>query len=405
MNKKQFFFSIILVLLLFGCKKDVIIQPNQPEQDISVKKQNSQNLKSGVTYSRNVYGTMNADNLYCNNTNEQIFAYAGNDMIEAYAGHDLVYGGKGSDRIFGGDGNDILRGDRGNDYLYGENGADIMYGGKDNDELRGNSGDDKLYGDLGNDNLYGGSENDTYHYYYGGGYDLIDDYSGWDALYMHNISTSQVSVSYSGNDVILTVPSGRITIKNNSVEGVYANGVKINILSNSSSIQGVPYFWQLDNSNNPYGSCQNTSIAMVLNYYGANTTPDAISNYYGTSQAQTVPGLQYVFNNEAAYHGLNVRVAGTTYGSISKLNSLLNAGKPVIAHGYTTTYGHVLVFIGFDGTYYYCNDPYGEWDGGFKSSGYYNTRTAGKAVKYHKNDIYDAFASDGYIWMHEIYYN
>ncbi len=501
----------LLFVAFSSCQKD---KYNLEEEEANTEKVEQLSTKS-ATYTRTLYGTAIADNLYGDNTNEQFFAYAENDMVEAYGGDDLVYGGKGSDRIYGGDGNDILRGDMGNDYLYGENGNDILYGGKDQDNLWGNGGTDNLYGNKGNDNLYGGEGNDNYYYYLYDGDDIIDDYSGTDVLNIYDISANQVSLTYSGADVILNLPEGSITIKNSSIETVYASGININIGSpvptignfyysstplnvntveylnvtlnensntsinrnyyvevvvsrttgswivasgnmaigagesaasknfsisftqtgqiyteikvytankssllaqrrgsfpdnieadNLSYIQGVPYFYQLYNYTNPSGSCQNTSVAMVLNYYGANTTPDAISNYYGTSLGQTVSGLEYVFNNEAAYQGLNVRVAGTNYGTISQLNSLLAEGKPVIAHGYTTNYGHVLVFIGFDGTYYYVNDPYGEWDGVYKSSGYYNSPTAGKAVKYHKNDIYDAFAPDGYIWMHEIYF-
>ncbi|WP_343858403.1 S-layer homology domain-containing protein [Fulvivirga kasyanovii] len=168
-------------------------------------------------------------------------------------------------------------------------------------------------------------------------------------------------------------------------------------------IQNVPYFYQLANDINPYGSCQNTSLAMVLNFYGGNVTPDILSEYYTTDRAQTVEGLEEVFNAEAQYMGLSVRDNGTRTGTFAQLNNLLAAGKPVIAHGYTTGYGHILVLVGFDGEYYYAHDPYGKWDQVAYSSGYVNTSTAGTYVKYHKDAIKAAFAPDGYIWLHEIY--
>ncbi len=172
---------------------------------------------------------------------------------------------------------------------------------------------------------------------------------------------------------------------------------------NTVLIKNIPYFYQMYNKNNPSGSCQNTSIAMVLKYYGANVTPDQISNYYGTSKAQTVSGLQSVFDSEAAYFKLSIRDAGTTKGTFTKLEQQLRAGKPVIAHGYTTGYGHVVVFVGYDDNYYYVNDPYGKWDGRAYSSGYVKNSTAGKYVKYRKSDVKKAFAPDGYIWMHSLY--
>lgn len=172
---------------------------------------------------------------------------------------------------------------------------------------------------------------------------------------------------------------------------------------NNDIIANVPYFWQLANVINPYGSCQNTSIAMVLNYYGASTTPDAISSYWGTRYAQTLDGLRTVFNTDAAYHGLSVRMKSTPFGNLARINQNLADGKPVIVHGYTTGYGHVIVLVGFDGTHYYAHDPYGRWDQIPYSSGYYQTSTSGQYVKYSQASFEAAFAPDGFIWMHEVY--
>ena len=61
----------------------------------------------------------------------------------------------------------------------------------------------------------------------------------------------------------------------------------------ASYVPGVQYFYQYSNSINPGGSCQNTSVAMCIKFYGGTAeTPDAISGIFGTSQAQTVNGLQ-----------------------------------------------------------------------------------------------------------------
>ncbi len=465
----------------------------------------------GNAYSNTLNGTSSADT---------IVAYAGNDKVNAGGGSDTVYGGKNDDILDGQAGDDRLFGDRNNDKLYGDLGNDRLFGGKDHDNLYGEAGHDQLHGQQGNDYLSGGRGNDKYYYRYGDGYDTIfQDTQGYDQLIISGIATASISISVSGNDKIISVPYGRITIKNyltNTIESIKANGVELNndspppsissisyitkplvkgqdetlqvtlaesgyswqkrtyfvevIISRSygswkvasgyisiaanttraaanfnikfseagdvytkikvynasktellverigsssdhvensggstSYIQNFPYFYQLYNNYNPYGSCQNTSIAMVLKYYGASVTPDQISNYWGTSYAQTVGGLNTVFNTEAAYRGVSQRVQSTPYGTLSRVNQSLAAGKPVIVQGYTTNYGHVLVLLGFDGTYYYAHDPYGQWDQVPYSSGYWNTASAGKYVKYHKNAIRDAFAPDGYVWMHEIY--
>ncbi|WP_082226583.1 C39 family peptidase [Microscilla marina] len=511
MKKIYMLFIFAATLMTYGCKKTEKTDP-KPET-----KQLTTTTKSRMTTTRTVYGTSGQDFLQGTSASEQIIAYASNDQVYANGGDDVIYGGKGDDYLQGNDGSDIVKGDQGNDKLYGGSGNDDLYGGKENDDLYGQDGSDKLYGDKGNDKLYGGAGNDKYYYALYGGYDVIDDASGADVLYLQSIAKSQVSVSYSGSNVILNVPSGRVTIKNGSVETVYANGQIVSINSgtpkptigsffytttplvvnsnetlsvqltentktsmnrsyyveieinrsagnwvvassniaigagkttttknfsmkfnqsgqiyttvkvynanktsllvsrrgsNLNNVQsgggggtsGVPYYWQLNNSVYPYSSCQNTAIAMVINFYGGNTTPDQITNHYGKRQAQTVPGFQSVFNSEAAHFGLRVRDRGTQYGSMSKLNQLLAQGKPVMAHGYTTSYGHLVVFLAFDGTYYTVHDPYGKWDGKYGSSGYYKTATAGKFVKYHKDDVKAAFAPDGYIWLHEIYF-
>ena len=195
------------------------------------------------------------------------------------------------------------------------------------------------------------------------------------------------------------------------VNGFNSAGVSLAQVQKSITVEGttpttgvpqLPYFYQYYNSINPGGSCQNTSMAMILKYYGASSeTPDEISSYYGTSQGQTVAGWQSVFNSEAAYFGLSVRDAGTTVGSVTQLRSVLAQGKPVAVHGYLTAYGHVIVILGYDGTYYTCHDPAGKWNQVYMGGGYTGTDpTGGKFVKYSKAALEQAIAPDGNIWMH-----
>ena len=179
----------------------------------------------------------------------------------------------------------------------------------------------------------------------------------------------------------------------------------LDVVNAGSFISGVPYFYQYHNSINPGGSCQNTSMAMILKFYGATSvTPDSISNYYGTSQAQTVAGFQGVFNSEAAYYGLSWRDAGTTNGTLGDIHSQLAAGIPVVVHGYFTSYGHVIVLVGYDGDVYWAHDPAGKWNEVYKGGGYsgYNS-TEGKYVTYSAAAVNAAIAPDGVVWMHSFY--
>ncbi len=173
----------------------------------------------------------------------------------------------------------------------------------------------------------------------------------------------------------------------------------------STPPMSVPYYYQYANSINPGGSCQNTSLAMILKHYGASSvTPDSISGTWGTSQAQTVSGFQSVFNSEAAHYGLAVRDAGTQSATVTDLRNILATGTPVVVHGYFTSYGHVIVLVGFDGIRYTANDPAGAWNEVYQGGGYSGWNpTAGQYITYSAASLEAAVAPDGFVWMHEFY--
>jgi len=169
--------------------------------------------------------------------------------------------------------------------------------------------------------------------------------------------------------------------------------------------QPIPYFYQYSNKINRGGSCQNTSLAMMLKHYGMSSiTPDILSTQYGTSLGQTVEGLQRIFNEKAAAAGLKVRDRGTRTATVAKMRQLLTAGSPIIVHGYFTDYGHIMVAYRFDGTYYYCNDPAGRWNQRVRDGGYSQVNpTEGIGVRYSKAAFEAAVSPDGYVYLHEFY--
>ena len=125
-----------------------------------------------------------------------------------------IIGGTGKDTIYGGDtitaSNDTLEGGKGDDKIYGRLGDDYLYGGAGNDYLSGGEGEDTLWGGSGNDTLAGGSEADVF--IYSGGKDVITDYvSGEDFI---SLGAAYSKSSIKGNDVVLTVGKGTLTIKN-----------------------------------------------------------------------------------------------------------------------------------------------------------------------------------------------
>ncbi len=180
----------------------------------------------------------------------------------------------------------------------------------------------------------------------------------------------------------------------------------VDVQDTLADIPNVPYFYQFANSYSPGSTCANTSVAMVLAYYGWSGTPDELTAYYGVSTAQSPSGLASVFNQDAAYFGLSQRLLPTTSGSLTELRAELDAGRPVIVHGYFTTVGHVLVVLGYDHNGYWVNDPAGTWNQYFQGGYPYGWEpTAGKSIYYDKTAFELAITStNGYnyepIWMH-----
>lgn len=169
----------------------------------------------------------------------------------------------------------------------------------------------------------------------------------------------------------------------------------------TSYVEGVPYLNQNCNYYNPTGTCQITSMAMVLNAYGANVDPDDIYERHAYTDAMNVSGWQNMFNYEAQLAGLSVRSTGYTTASIAFLRESLAQNKPITVHGYFTGSGHVMVLVGYTGTHYIANDPYGDWNeviyGSY--SGNYCGSTAGKYVYYSASAMENAIY-DGGIWLH-----
>ena len=171
-------------------------------------------------------------------------------------------------------------------------------------------------------------------------------------------------------------------------------------------IPDVPYFHQYSNRINPSGSCQNTCVAIVLKYYGADDiTPDAISAKWGTYVAQTTGGLESIFNEEAALRGLTVRDQSTETGLLRELHALLDAGRPVIVHGGFSSVGHLMVLVGYDERFYYAMDPASQWterlNGGFTHT---DDPHIGRYTRYGRDAVENAIVSRGFIRMHQIYF-
>jgi hypothetical protein len=135
-------------------------------------------------------------------------------------------------------------------------------------------------------------------------------------------------------------------------------------------IPGLPYFYQYDNSIDPTGTCGNTSVAMVLNYYGASVSPDDLSWRFGDAQSTRPPGATEAFNTIAAEHGLDVRASGSTTATIQEVRRWIDQGRPVITWGMFTPPGHIVVTLGHSDDGYTVNDPAGDWNERYQGTHY-----------------------------------
>jgi len=149
----------------------------------------------------------------------------------------------------------------------------------------------------------------------------------------------------------------------------------------------VPYFYQYDNANEPGSTCGITSAAMLVDTFEpGSVTPDSLYRTYGKAQGQSPDGLAALYAEE----GL---AADWTYtGTRAEIRAHLDAGRPVVVHGWWTTAGHVTVIVGYSDDAWIVNDPAGDW---------YTCYGCGEAdhVRYPLGgDWDDAMSVDGDVW-------
>lgn len=162
----------------------------------------------------------------------------------------------------------------------------------------------------------------------------------------------------------------------------------------------IPYFSQLDNVNNPHGSCNVTSLAMCMAYLGHSSLNSSgeqledelycycsnkgLSRHSPTDLAQVVQAYGYKddFQPDAKW------------GDVKRW---LADGKPIVIHGWFSRSGHIIVIKGYNDKGWIVNDPYGEWyEWG------YDTSVSGKNLTYTYGMMREICGSDGDLWIHYI---
>lgn len=153
-------------------------------------------------------------------------------------------------KVYGNDNGNSIIGSAKVDTIYGGGGNDTIDGGKSNDVLFGEDGDDTLIGGAGNDTLTGGDGSDTFVYANGDGKDIITDYtSGEDTI---KITKGKISkTTYSGNNVVFTIGSGTITVKDGKDKEITIVDASGNTTTETYSkfVSTPPKLWFDDDNN------------------------------------------------------------------------------------------------------------------------------------------------------------
>ena len=214
------------------------LDDSNTEGTITLKDMANKNfyLKTGIVAQETIIsslyieGTNGADNISNTLDNATINAFAGDDTvyndngdystIDAGDGNDSIYGndndyvsinaGTGNDTIEGYYYDSTINGGAGNDYISGFNGG-LVNGGAGNDEIIIASG--TVSGGAGNDTISFDSSytNNLVQYASGDGNDVIYGITENDILHITSGYVSNATIS--GNDVVLTVGNGSITLK------------------------------------------------------------------------------------------------------------------------------------------------------------------------------------------------
>ena len=161
----------------------------------------------------------------------------------------------------------------------------------------------------------------------------------------------------------------------------------------------VPYLSQLDNENNPYGSCNVTCVAMCMAYFG-----HPLMNPQTGEQLEDELYRYCIDNNLSRHSPQDLDKLMTIYGyeddfqenaKWGDVKKWLDSGNPCIVHGWFTRSGHIVQIRGYNDKGWIVNDPYGQW----YSSGY-DTNASGAGLTYSYEMMKDVCGTDGDLWIH-----
>lgn len=153
----------------------------------------------------------------------------------------------------------------------------------------------------------------------------------------------------------------------------------------------VPYFSQLDNEIDPFGTCGATCSAMCLKYFGisdAGPLPqyeDDIKKRFDRLgiDHESTDGIRRLLEN------LGLRDDLTLSGKLSNITRALDNNQVCILHGYWTNSGHIIVIRGYNANGdFIVNDSNGEWfKGGYAKNSTFQPDNKGEGKVYSRRLI------------------
>lgn len=204
----------------------------------------------------------------------------------------------------------------------------------------------------------------------------------------------------------------RIALRNESFNGsgiwyifgaqaqITQDGVLLYPKPNPPTVRlGVPYRSKIDNLYNPTGACNVTSLAMCLDFL-------RVPQRKKTGQFEDELYEYAIAKGYSRWNPYDLAKIVKDYGAqdfftenatIDEIQDWLASGNPAVIHGYFTSFGHIVVVVGYDSEGFFIHDPYGEW---FESD--YDTEASGAYLHYLYRLIRRICMPDGKFWVHFI---
>ena len=264
------------------------------------------NVIKNTTASKTIYGTSGKDSITNSGAKSKIYAGYGDDYV-------FVYDGASNTTIWGDAGKDTIE-------VWAAKNSIIGGAGDDSIKVRGNKASGvTVNGGTGNDVMYASSLGTVFDYANGDGNDVIYDFTDKSSL---RITGGAATTVTSGNDTIVRVGSGSITLKNYKKSTPTPTPTPdVNVINNTTASRTL------------YGTSGKDSITNsgteVVIYGGAGN--DTIKNNLGNKSkiyAGDGDDSIYIFDN---YTTVDAGAGDDTISGASGYSSLLGgAGNDII---------------------------------------------------------------------------